>query len=155
MNIFVSSVDPAEAARWLDDSRVIKMTLESTQLLSTAYAGLYKPTHVNHPCTKWVKSSQHNAAWLLYHLIALSEEYTSRFHKVHACAQHISHFKALLPQTKTLPTLWVLCPPSVETSDPTGGYRDLLIAKWRTAKRPPRWTNAAPPPWYCPAQLSI
>ena len=36
MNIFFTSFDPAECARFLDDKRLIKMILESAQMLSTA-----------------------------------------------------------------------------------------------------------------------
>ncbi len=36
MNIFVSDENPEKAAKNLDDKRVIKMILESTQLLCTA-----------------------------------------------------------------------------------------------------------------------
>lgn len=149
MNIFVSSFNPVEAAQWLDDSRVIKMTLESTQLLSTVFGGPYKPTHANHPCTRWIGENPTNARWLLDHLQALSNEYTRRFNRLHACAAHIPHFQSILADTpSTTPSFWVLCPPSIRTLNPIRGYRDLLNNKWQNAKRSPRWTNAAPPPWY-------
>lgn len=37
MNIFYLSEDPVEAARWMVDKHVVKMILESAQLLSTAH----------------------------------------------------------------------------------------------------------------------
>jgi len=59
MNIFVTSNCPKLSAQALDNKRVVKMVLETAQLLSTAifinstitYDNLYKPTHVKHPCT--------------------------------------------------------------------------------------------------------
>ena len=61
MNIFVTSNCPKLSAQALDNKRVVKMVLETAQLLSTAifinstitYDNLYKPTHVKHPCTIW------------------------------------------------------------------------------------------------------
>ena len=64
MNIFVTDEDPVKSAQTLCDKHVVKMVLESAQMLSTAWRqwdpeaseerGLYKAAHPNHPCTKWV-----------------------------------------------------------------------------------------------------
>jgi len=98
MNIFALSNDPREAARFQHDRHVIKMILESAQMLSTAchldpgfmavlpeqYApNLYKPTHANHPCNIWVRESKANFVWLTLHLEALLAEYHRRFQKTH------------------------------------------------------------------------
>lgn len=61
MNIFVTDISPIVSAQALDDKRVVKMILESAQLLSSAifinsqsiYNDIYKPTHLKHPCTIW------------------------------------------------------------------------------------------------------
>lgn len=95
MNIFVSNPCPIKSAQALDNRRVIKMILESTQLLSTAinfYGGKapYKSTHINHPCSIWTRTSKANAHWLLDHLKALCNEYTSRYNKVHKCVEYIN-----------------------------------------------------------------
>jgi hypothetical protein len=37
MNIFYISKDPKQAAQWMVDKHVVKMILESAQLLSTAH----------------------------------------------------------------------------------------------------------------------
>ena len=75
MNIFVTHLDPVKCAQNLDDKRVIKMILESAQMLSTSInvsggKGPYKTTHVNHPCSVWVRSSNANYYWLLNHFQA-------------------------------------------------------------------------------------
>ena len=88
MNIFVVDIDPFIAAESLCDAHVIKMILESCQLLSThdRLNGLtgdrYKSTHINHPCRKSL-SNNYNYIWLQYHLYGLCKEYTYRFGKVH------------------------------------------------------------------------
>ena len=44
---------------------------------------LYKPTHVNHPCTKWVRKSWENFRWSLTLLECLLSEFEYRFNKKH------------------------------------------------------------------------
>lgn len=60
MNIFYLDKDPKLCAQYHCDKHVVKMILESAQLLCTAVneaAGKevapYKSTHVNHPCSIW------------------------------------------------------------------------------------------------------
>ena len=68
MNIFFLSKDPVEAARVQCDQHVVKMILETAQMLSTVahqhkylgVTGIYKPTHANHPMTKWVNTHKNN-----------------------------------------------------------------------------------------------
>lgn len=48
MNIFATSSNPRDCAQSLDDKRLVKMTLETTQILSTVmhlsgHAGPYRP----------------------------------------------------------------------------------------------------------------
>ena len=86
MNIFVLDFDPQKAAQYHCDKHVIKMILESAQLLSTCnrYFGLdegYKSTHLNHPCSKWVRESLDNYMWLVSLGYYLNEEYKYRYNK--------------------------------------------------------------------------
>lgn len=88
MNIFLLDSDPVQAAQWQIDKHVIKMVLESCQLLSTTMwlingNGPYKKTHVNHPCAIWTRESLSNYQWLWLHTDALGEEYTARYGKIH------------------------------------------------------------------------
>lgn len=86
MNIFVLSADPIQAARDQCNKHVVKMVLESAQLLVTAFPkGVtpYKHTHFNHPCAVWMRSSLSNYGWLLAHACELCNEYTRRYGKVH------------------------------------------------------------------------
>ena len=99
VNIFYLSRDPVEAARAQCDRHVVKMILETAQMLSTAHLELdgiqvaYKATHKNHPSAVWVRSSLDHYEWTVYHLEALGREYERRYSKVHKTIRE--HFKAL------------------------------------------------------------
>jgi hypothetical protein len=95
LNIFYLDHDPKIAAQMMCDKHVVKMILESAQMLSTAHrvldgdeyadkVGLYKMAHKNHPSTKWVRSALANYDWLLSHMNELMKEYTYRYDKHHA-----------------------------------------------------------------------
>lgn len=114
MNIFYVSNDPVQAAEWMVDKHVVKMILESCQLLSTAHRILdgqlyteksktgrnvqrwklfderdniiYQATHINHPSAVWCRQSIENYSWLVEHMYALLNEYKYRYDKVHKCA---------------------------------------------------------------------
>ena len=95
MNIFYLDRDPVIAAQMMCDKHVVKMILESAQMLSTAHrvldgdyradrGGFYKIAHKNHPSTIWVRASSENYRWLWKHFDALLKEYTHRYGKHHA-----------------------------------------------------------------------
>ena len=90
MNIFVVDNDPVTAAKQLCDKHVVKMILESAQMLCTAHHHYgngdnvpYKKAHYNHPSTVWTRENCENYAWLFRHMMALGEEYTRRYGKTH------------------------------------------------------------------------
>lgn len=91
MNIFVLEKEPHLAAQYHCDSHVGKMLIESCQMLCTAHRildnnddpGLYKLTHQNHPCSKWVRESVDNYIWLLQLAQALADEFYFRRNKYH------------------------------------------------------------------------
>ena len=66
MNLFYTYEDPQAAAQMQCDKHVVKMILETAQMLSTAHRlsetpqapFVYKVTHANHPSSKWLRSSQ-------------------------------------------------------------------------------------------------
>ena len=95
MNIFYLDKNPKVAAQMMCDKHVVKMILESAQMLSTAHrvldgdyradrGGFYKMAHKNHPSTIWVRASSENYRWLWKHFDALLKEYTHRYGKHHA-----------------------------------------------------------------------
>jgi hypothetical protein len=119
MNIFYLSENPREAAEWMVDKHVVKMILESAQLLSTAHRVIdgtetlgqsatgrkakrwvlgdgreevmYSATHVNHPSAVWIRQSVENYNWLVDHFFALCEEYTYRYNKKHLTQQKLGY----------------------------------------------------------------
>ena len=128
MNIFYLHEDPHQAAEWMVDKHVVKMILESAQLLSTAHrvldgkeiigktktgrnvkrwilsdsreSILYQATHINHPSAVWCRESVPNYLWLSEHFYALMDEYTVRYNKKHKCYGELSY--ALLSPPKAL-----------------------------------------------------
>ena len=90
MNIFVLSEDVKEAAEWHVDRHVVKMPLESAQMLCTALIingcndVVYKPAHVKHPCTLCAAATRSNFEWLCRLGVELCSEYTYRYGREHA-----------------------------------------------------------------------
>jgi hypothetical protein len=119
INIFYVEEDPMDAAQALVDKHVVKMILESAQLLSTAHRVLdgqeiegksatgrkarrwilpdarddvmYAATHINHPSAVWCRGSVRNYDWLVDHFYALMREYTHRYGKTHKCYGELSY----------------------------------------------------------------
>jgi hypothetical protein len=92
MNIFATSTCPKSAAQDHCDKHLVKMILETAQLLSTAHhlegeasdiPGIYKVTHENHPSAAWVRSTRANYLWAYDLFVALCDEYTRRYGRVH------------------------------------------------------------------------
>lgn len=113
MNIFWLSLDPRKAARAHVNTHVVKMPLETAQLLcsvlwlcgivnSTGAEPPYKLTHKNHPCAKWARESRDNYLWLVDMLEALGEEYTFRYGKTHKSAGYVSWFRENLPAVESI-----------------------------------------------------
>ena len=89
MNIFYLDKDPCRAAELQYNKHVVKMILESAQMLCAAhhYYGNedvpYKSTHLNHPSTVWARENHYQYQWLYWHMIALGDEYKKRYNKEH------------------------------------------------------------------------
>lgn len=92
MNLFVLDRDPALAASYHCDKHVVKMIVETAQLLCTAHhiegsldvATIpYRKTHANHPCAHWVRESSANYSWACCLGLELCLEYTRRYSKIH------------------------------------------------------------------------
>ena len=107
MNIFVTDPSPIQSARNLPDKHIVKMPLETCQMLSIIYSDwyygvgkLYKSDGTpyrtahgafrKHPCTMWAAATPYNLAWLIRHGYALCHEYNLRYGKVHTCLDVIS-----------------------------------------------------------------
>ena len=158
MNIFVLHRDPRIAAQMACNSHICKMSVESTQLLATVARqhGLsvtYRPTHINNPCTLWVARSKDNYEWLLAHGIALAEEYTLRYKRIHLSAQYLEGELSKCPDS--IPriglTPFVQCmPEEYKHEDAIIAYRTFYLkdkvrfAKWSVRDEPPWFTYEQP-----------
>ena len=121
MNIFYLSEDPNQAAKYMYNKHVVKMILESAQLLCTAHIISdgdigrvpYKATHKNHPSAIWTRESTSNYKWLYNHMLALGEEYTRRYGKKHLTILKCSGVLSKAPTnvTKVDPTPMPQCMP--------------------------------------------
>ena len=88
IKIFVLDKDPELAAKYHCDKHVIKMILETAQILCTVRwkygcQAPYNPTHINHPCVKWASESKDNYLWLCRLGVFLCREYRERYNKQH------------------------------------------------------------------------
>ena len=90
MNIFHLHKDPKICAEYHCDKHVVKMILETAQMLSTAYQkhcglddNLYKPAYPKHPMTIWVGDSIENYKYALMLGTELGKQYTKRYRKIH------------------------------------------------------------------------
>jgi hypothetical protein len=144
VNIFATSDDPEACAKFLDNKRVVKMILESAQLLSTAQwrngrDGWYALTHANHPCAMWTSATRDNYLWVYEHLKALLNEYTVRYTKVHKCNE-------IVP-TAAVGRLNIPTGALLEFENCTNfkhlpvheAYVHQLLVKWNQDKRAPIW----------------
>ena len=156
MNIFYLDSDPVVAAQMECDRHVVKMVLESAQMLSTAHRELddnvpdilYKSAHKNHPSTLWTRSNASHYAWHYDHFIALCDEYTHRYGKVHASDTKLRDVLAKLPRNITCGefTQPPQCmPDQYKCNDSVTAYRNYYkgdkarFAEWNKSRPAPNW----------------
>ena len=151
MNIFVVHEDPNIAATMLCDKHVVKMIVETAQMLCTTAAELgkddvpYRPAHKKHPCTLWTGESRENWNWLITHGLAMCKEYTKRYGRIHKSQSVIEWCRdsGAGPKTGKLTPFRLAMPQKYKCQDPVKSYRDYYIgekakfAKWKTS--PPSW----------------
>lgn len=181
MNIFVLDADPVKAAQLQCDKHVVKMIVESAQMLSTAHRmidgkmvrvpsksgktkvkawllgdyrdeKLYKAVHMNHPCTVWTMKSSANYEWHYAHFVALCEEYTYRYGKVHATDKLLRDKLSVLPNRVPVGerTQFALAmksnPECMFPNDPVKSYR--MFYQTKQARFKMAWTKREVPEWF-------
>lgn len=154
MNIFVLDRNPKLAAEMHCDKHVIKMILESAQMLSTAHrlngddVG-YKIAHKNHPCTIWTRDSIENYMWLRTLAYWLNEQYRFRYSKDvnHKSWDLINSLPTpdFLPNNGGFVTDFALCmPEEYKCDDPILSYRDFYKHEKKDFLA---YTNVPTPKW--------
>lgn len=158
MNIFVLDFDAQIAAENHCDKHVIKMLLESCQIMCTVLhlQGVdpttvpYKATHKHHPCVLWANESSENYKWLWTLAFYLSKEYTKRYNKTHACDKLInsllfSTHPSNFPGSKLTPFVQAMPEKYKVPGDAITAYRNYYMgdkkyfAVWKLNNTPTWW----------------
>jgi len=152
VNLFVLDLDPVIAARAQCDRHVVKMTLETAQILASVSARYgraapYRPTHARHPCTLWAGETRENWAWTVEHGLALADEYARRYGRTHASAEVVRWCRdegAQPPSGARTPFAQAM-PEQYRRTDAVTAYRAYYVgekahfAAWRAPASPPAW----------------
>ena len=152
MNIFYLDENIETCARYHCDAHVIKMILESAQILCTVLwlnniDSPYRPTHKNHPCVLWAGESLSNWIWLKNLAGALNNEYKYRFSHN---KNHKSYDVILSLQTPPIPDLGLTAivqamPEEYKNKNPVLAYRQYFISR---KYHPAKWTKREVPSWF-------
>lgn len=160
MNIFLLHWNPRKAAEYHCDKHVVKMILETAQLLYSAHwilnsplpANAYKLAHKNHPCSIWTRESITNYMWLASLGWWLCKEYQCRYGetKVHKTEAHIVWlihnppqnipFLEMTPPAQAMPEIY-------KHENPIRAYRKFYIGSKLKERGIVNYTWRSPPPF--------
>ena len=162
MNIFYLHKDPSKAAAMHCDKHVVKMILETAQMMATAHrmsgdesfadsSGLPKKAHINHPSTQWVRESSEHYQWAYKLFTSLLSEYTQRYGKTHKYDSLKDAFSKspIYVDNKGFKAPPKCMPDTYKKPSTVAAYRAYYIgekayfASWKRAKTPYWWTTAS------------
>jgi len=176
MNIFYLHNDPIVAAEMHCNKHVVKMIVETAQLLSTAHrindgvesveltqngrrikryrlndnrdVVLYKSTHPNHPSAQWCRESATNYKWLYTLFVALLDEYKHRYNKDHACVKLLNVLRE--PPNRINMKPFTEPPPAMPDYCKVVGNSVQSYRNYyvNEKKRFAKWTNRPVPSWF-------
>jgi len=147
-------IDWRLSAKSQDNYRVVKMILESCQMLCTVLneqhgeqVTPYRSTHKHHPSTRWAADSSANFMNLVDHCDSMLAEYTERFKKTHKCAAVLAkcvdtYDASRFPSQKPTP-LPLAMPAEFHSDDPVSSYRKFYASKPRI-----RYPKNKIPAWF-------
>lgn len=151
MNIFILDYNRTLNAQYHADKHVVKMLLESTQLLCNAIPNApYRKTHLRHSCSLWVLESIDNWLWLRDLVIALHHEWQYRFEHTHNHKSFAVTMQLSIPELPNigLTTFAQAMPNEYKNADAVKAYRDYYLGnkqhlfKW-TKRSVPKWILSA------------
>ena len=153
MNIFILDTNPKIAAQYHLDKHVVKMILETAQLLCSAHwlngnAAPYELTHKNHPCSIWTRECIENYNWLCILGLELCKEYTYRYEKIHKTQEHLIWLYKNKPPLKTMEVCTLppcAMPIECKQNSVVASYRNYYITEKRSFAR---WTKRTQPEWF-------
>jgi hypothetical protein len=174
MNIFFLDNNLKLCAEYHVDRHAVKMIVELAQMLSSAHRFLdgkleivkinnrskkiyklnnndsliYHISHVNHPCTVWVRESIHNYMETFELFKYLCEEYTYRYGKIHMTDTKLSKILSVapnnIPNVSSTPKAQAM-PDIYKCDDAITAYRNYYIhEKSHLAV----WSKRTIPEWY-------
>ena len=164
VNLFVVDRDPIKSAQDLCDKHVVKMPLETAQILSSAFPKeepfeslrevkprrvLYRQTHLNHKICRWTRETEENFLWTVRHGIGLCVEFRVRYGHAHSSESVIlwcmKNVHKLQFPSKGLTEFVQAISPDCYLDDPVEAYRKYYVlkkshfAKWLKGRQPPQW----------------
>jgi hypothetical protein len=153
MNIFILDTNPTKCAEYHNDKHVVKMILETAQLLCGTHWVLgneapYKLSHKNHPCAIWTRECVENYVWLCDLGMALCKEYTYRYEKKHKSQEIIEWCYEHLPNIRTngaITPFALAMPDECKVTNPVMSYRIYYMIHKRDICV---WKNRNNPNWY-------
>jgi hypothetical protein len=156
MNIFVLDESPTKAAQMQCDKHVVKMILETGQILSTVHRmygnddeRLYKATHKHHPSTLWAAECRVNYQWLIEHFEALSEEYEYRYGKQHLTYTKLHDLLYNAPDGMPMGVFSLPTPAMPDECKIPGDVVSSYRKYYKQHKRDfAKWTKRAVPVWF-------
>ena len=156
MNIFVLDYDPKSCAQMHCDKHVVKMILETAQLLCGVHHMTdsqrlipSKLSHKNHPCSTWSRECVENYVWLCDLGLELCEEYTYRYGKKHKSQEIIEWCLLNIPKIKengSVTDFKLAMPDECKIdNNPILSYRKYYI---EFKKDFAKWKNRDVPNWF-------
>lgn len=152
MNIFVLSQDPKKAAQMQCDKHVVKMVLETAQLLCSPFEkgkAPYKRSHYNHPSSIWARTSKENYQWLIDHGLELCKEYSYRYGRIHKsediirwCQKNMKYLS--FPMKGRTPFVQVMNP-KYKGKNAVSAYRKYYVHEKRNIAY---WSKREIPKWW-------
>jgi len=162
MNIFFLDESPTLSAKYHVDKHVVKMILETAQLLCGVHHATdqatdqvpYKLSHKNHPCAIWARESLSNYLYLCELGLELGKEYTYRYGKRHKSIEVIEWCIVNKPNIPdigfTKPAMAM--PDEFKTDSVVESYRNYYMgAKISLAS----WKNREKPFWFGKKELHL
>jgi hypothetical protein len=153
MNIFVLDKDPKTCAVYHNDKHVVKMILETAQLLCGVHwveggEAPYKLSHKNHPSAIWARECVENYIWLCDLGLELCNEYTYRYGKRHK-SQDIIEWCLLnvpnIPEKGDITPFALAMPDECKVGDAVASYRVYYMVEKRGFAV---WKNRETPEWF-------
>jgi hypothetical protein len=162
MNIFFLDENPTLSAKYHVDKHVVKMILETAQLLCGVHHTTdqvtdqvpYKLSHKNHPCAVWARESLSNYLYLCELGLELGKEYTYRYGKRHKSIEVIEWCIVNKPNIPDIgfTTPAMAMPDEFKVDSVVESYRNYYMgAKISLAS----WKNREKPFWFGKKELDL